>query len=82
VLERNTTLVDAVASGALDEQWLEMRFGYPTGKEALVTDESLEPRIRPTYNVGIEIIHDSGSSRGYRVLTAYPLNNMPGEDRR
>jgi len=41
VLQRNTTLVDAVASGALDQQWLEARFGYPTGKEALVNDESL-----------------------------------------
>ena len=81
VLERNAGLVDAVASGALDSQWLEERFGYPTGKEALVSDESLEPRIRPTYNVGVQILHDSLSPRGYRVLTAYPLNDIPGEDR-
>jgi hypothetical protein len=81
VLERNADLVDAVASGAVDDQWLEVRFGYPTGKEALVSDESLEPRIRPTYNVGVEIVHDPRSPNGYTVLTAYPLNNLPGETR-
>ena len=72
VLERNADLVDAVASGAVDDQWLEVRFGYPTGKEALVSDESLEPRIRPTYNVGVEIVHDPRNPNGYTVLTAYP----------
>jgi hypothetical protein len=81
VLERNTALVDAVASGTIDDKWLEIRFGFPTGIEALVSDDSGEPRMRPTYNVGVQIFHDSSSPNGYTVRTAYPLNNLPGETR-
>ena len=81
VLERNAPLVDLVATGASEEQWLEIRFGYPTGREAAITDDALEPQIRDTYNVGVLIVHDSRRARGYLVKTAYPLNNYPGETR-
>ncbi len=79
VLERYPGQVDSVADGTVEEQWLEVRFGYPTGKEALIDDPSLVPRIRPTYNVGVLIVHDGRRPNGYTVLTAYPLNSMPGE---
>jgi len=82
LLERNQDDVDAVASGAKDDAWLEDRFRYPTGKEALVSDDSETPRFRATYNVGLKIVHDPTSPSGYTVKTAYPLNDIPGEDRR
>ena len=52
VLESNTALVDSVATGVRQDAWLETRFGFPTGKEAIVLDDSGTPNIRLTYNVG------------------------------
>jgi len=78
VLEGSPAVVDSVASGAVDEAWLESRFGYPTGKEAIVSDDSGVPTIRPIYSVGVYIVHDSFNPTGYTVRTAYPLNNNPG----
>ena len=79
VLESNSAAVDAVASGTEESAWLVERFGYPTGKEAVVLDDSGTPTIRPTYYVGVSIFHDPQSPNGYTVRTAYPLNNYPGE---
>jgi Bacterial CdiA-CT RNAse A domain len=74
VLERNASSVDAVASGALEEAWLAERFGYPTGKEAFRAGANEPVHIRPTYAVGVLIRHDKRSDKGYRVHTAYPVN--------
>jgi hypothetical protein len=81
VLEQNKDTVDAVASGDMSKAWLELRFGYPTGTEAIVTDDSGKPRLRATYNVGVVIVRDPQSPNGYTVRTAYPLNDYPGEIR-
>ena len=75
LLEENQPTVDAVASGASKEEWLERRFGYPTGKEAFRPEPGTAPYMRPTYNAGTLIIHDPRSPRGYRVHTAYPTND-------
>ncbi len=77
VLVTNRSAVDLVSSGALEEEWLEMRFGYPTGKEAFRASPEERPYVRPTYSVGVSIRHDPRSNRGYRVHTAYPLNEKP-----
>jgi hypothetical protein len=74
VLSRNKAQVDAVASGAIDEAWLPERFGYPTGKEAFRAGAKEPVYIRPTYAVGVLIRHDTRSDKGYRVHTAYPVN--------
>ncbi|HLH50851.1 MAG TPA: RNase A-like domain-containing protein, partial [Roseiarcus sp.] len=73
VLQANKDEVDRVASGAQPAAWLEERFGYPTGKEAVATP-TLSTYIRNTYNVGVWIVGDRRSPRGYRVQTAYPCN--------
>ena len=74
VLQNHKEEVDLVASGRFDQQWLEDRIGSKTGIEA-ISDDFLNIRIRPTYNVGVNIVHDPTSWRGYRVQTAYPLND-------
>ena len=77
VLESHASAVDLVATGALDEAWLPLRFGYPTGREAFRPHAYAEPYTRKTYSVGVFIEHDPRSERGYTVITAYPLNERP-----
>ncbi|WP_280525309.1 RNase A-like domain-containing protein [Methylobacterium oxalidis] len=73
-LERNTSLVDAVAEGRQDSAFLKARFGHRTGRKAYNPSDA-SPYIRATYGVGAYIIHDAQSSRGCRVQTAYPRND-------
>ncbi|MGC2781540.1 MAG: RNase A-like domain-containing protein [Bradyrhizobium sp.] len=74
VLEDNKATVDLVASGRKDGATLERRFGYVTGKEAFRPSVDSEPYVRNTYAVRVRIQHDLRSERGYRVLTAFPIN--------
>jgi hypothetical protein len=74
VLKRNTDTVDQVAAGKLEDATLEHRFGFVTGKEAYRPDGDSDPYIRPTYSVRVVIRHDRRSWRGYRVHTAFPVN--------
>lgn len=73
-LEQHASKVNLVASGAEDDAFLESRFGFKTGREAY-TAGKLQPYMRTTYGVGIYILHDPRSPRGYRVHTAYPRND-------
>jgi hypothetical protein len=77
VLEENRATVDLVASGEVEEMWLEKRFGYPTGKEAFRPGPEQAVHMRQTYNVGVLLRHDPKAARGYTVVTAYPLNDEP-----
>ncbi|MBS0233749.1 MAG: phage portal protein [Proteobacteria bacterium] len=76
-LESYPDRVDAVASGSEDEAVLNKRFGYVTGKEAYRPDADAEPYIRPTYAVRVVIQTDKRSEKGYRVFTAFPINEKP-----
>jgi hypothetical protein len=78
-LNENQAIVDLVASGRSDEEMIEHRFGYPTGKEAHRANVDSEPYIRSTYAVRVIIRHDSHSERGYSVLTAFPINKLRKE---
>jgi Bacterial CdiA-CT RNAse A domain len=75
LIQENSVVVDTVASGKIDWVWLEKRVGSPTGREAFRSGLDSEPYIRKTYNVGAFIKHDTRSPRGYRVHSAYPLND-------
>jgi hypothetical protein len=75
VLKRNTDTVDQVAAGKLEKAKLEERFGFVTGKEAYRPTGDSDPYIRPTYSVRVVIRHDTRSWRGYRVRTAFPVND-------
>lgn len=73
-LERNRDEVDAVATGRQDDAFLKERFGFRTGREARASDKDA-PYVRDTYGVGVLIVRDARSTRGYRVHTAYPRND-------
>ena len=77
LLRENSSLVDKVSSGELSSVWLEMRVGYPTGREAFRTGPQGDIVIRKTYNIGAYIVTDSSLPRGYRVHTSYPFNEYP-----
>jgi hypothetical protein len=74
-LEQNRTTVDMVVNGKSDRDFVTTRFGNITGREAFRSDPDADPYLRNTYSVGVEIRRDPGSSRGYRVHTAYPRND-------
>ena len=75
VLKRNTDKVDEVAAGKLRDATLQHRFGFVTGKEAFRPNGDSDPYIRDTYSVRVVIRHDTRSWRGYRVHTAFPVND-------
>ncbi|WP_283214994.1 RNase A-like domain-containing protein [Methylobacterium trifolii] len=70
-LEQNRDIVDQVASGTRDAAFVERRFGYATGREAYSTEDGVL-YMRNTYGVGVRILHDPRSPRGYRVYTSDP----------
>jgi hypothetical protein len=75
LLQEKSSVVDLVASGKLKSAWLEMRVGSPTGREAFRPDLEAASYVRNTFNTGAYIVHDRRTARGYRVRTAYPLND-------
>ena len=75
VLKRNTDTVDEVAAGKIPKATLQERFGFVTGKEAFRPNGDSDPYIRDTYSVRVVIKHDTRSWRGYRVQTAFPVND-------
>jgi hypothetical protein len=67
--------VDLVASGKLDTDFIEYRFGSVTGFEVYRPDQDRDVfETRKTYGVGVYIWHDANSPRGFRIRTAYPMN--------
>ncbi|SFG61602.1 RNase A-like domain-containing protein [Methylobacterium gossipiicola] len=74
-LEKNTDAVQRVAEGAEPDAWLKSRFGYPTGREAVSIPKDTPIRMRTTYGVGIYIVHDRSAERGFRIITAFPMND-------
>jgi len=79
-LEADPTTLGQVSRGEiLDKITIEHRFGYRTGTEAFRPDGSSDAYIRPTYNVRTIIIHDPNTSKGFRLITAFPFNDRPDE---
>ncbi len=76
-LAASTDLVDLVASGK-SEVVLNVRFGEETGKEAYRPDADTRPYIRKTYGVRVVLHHDNRSRTGYKVFTAFPVNQRTG----
>jgi len=74
-LEANRAIVNEVASGRTGNAFLTQRFGFVTGREAIVDPERRSMRLRPTYGVGVLIFRDKQSLLGFRVQTAFPRND-------
>jgi len=75
VLQMNKDEVDQVAAGKKRDATLQERFEFATGKEAFRPNGDSEPYIRTTDSVRVFIRPDKSSWRGYRVHTAYPVND-------
>jgi hypothetical protein len=63
-----------VASGRKRGATLETWFETPTGKEAYAPKLSSSVTIRDTFGVRVVIKHIAGSKRGFKILTAFPIN--------
>jgi hypothetical protein len=74
---QNQGEVEAVVSGRAPAATLRAWFDTPTGKEAYARTERSEPIMRETYGVAVPIIRDAGSERGYRLVSAFPINKGP-----
>lgn len=79
VLRAHPETVAAVIDGAKNVPILH-RFGYDTGYEAYQANADTPPVVRTTYWVEAYITHDPRpGGKGYRVVTAYPMNEIPDE---
>jgi hypothetical protein len=79
-LEDNQAIVDLGASGQQDIASIDKRFGYVTCKEAYRPDADSDPYMRDTYAVRVVIRRDRSAERGYRVYTAFPINQSPARN--
>ncbi|MGP2491750.1 RNase A-like domain-containing protein [Mesorhizobium sp. PUT5] len=75
-LSQDRSTVDAVASGLIMKKTLvTATFSSKTGVEAFRGGEYEQPYLLDTYGVGVVIVHDPDSARGFRIVTAYPRND-------
>lgn len=76
-LSRNAAIVNAVASGQMDDAFIETVFSSVTGQEAyrLTQRRSSPIRIRITYGVGTYIRHAPDMPNGFIIITSYPRND-------
>jgi hypothetical protein len=74
-LSQNQIAVDLVADGIKSDDFITARFSSKTGIEAFAASERTQPYIRDTYGVGVSIVHDKSSPKGYTIVTAYPRND-------
>ena len=73
-ISANQNEVDLVVDGLSQRAEIDEYFGSPTGYEAFAQTERSTPFVRDTYGVHVVIVRDLDSPKGYRVLTAYPIN--------
>ena len=76
-IANNPSDVAEVAGGRSKVKFLVWRFGYHTGREAIMDFPGSEIRMRPTYEVGVLIVHDPRADFGYRIANAFPRNFNP-----
>lgn len=76
-LRRNTQLVELAVQGSRKVEIVE-RFPYQTGFEAFREFPFAEPILRPTFGVTVVLAREE-NDRGYLVITAFPMNNLPNE---
>jgi hypothetical protein len=74
-LDSNSEAVERVREGRSREEFVTRRFGFATGREAVMEPIGSPIRLRNTYEVGVVIRHDP--NEGYRVVTAFPRNYNP-----
>jgi hypothetical protein len=73
-LAQNEVLVGQVAHGTLPVKRVDAQFDSITGYEAYAPTERSQPSMRETFGVGVVIVHDPGSEKRFRILSAFPIN--------
>jgi len=73
-LAQNRAIVDQVAGGVLRFETVHAQFDSITGIEAVAAHIGSQVYIRETYGVGVLVVRDPSSPRGYTVWTAFPSN--------
>ena len=73
-LSRNADIVNAVATGRLEDAFITSTFSSITGQEAYrLTRRASSPiRLRTTYGVGTYIHHAPDMPNGFIIITSYP----------
>jgi SPP1 gp7 family putative phage head morphogenesis protein len=73
-LSRNADIVNAVATGQLEDAFITSTFSSITGQEAYrLTRRASSPiRLRTTYGVGTYIRHAPDMPNGFIIITSYP----------
>lgn len=82
-LSNNPAAVERAIRGKVGDKPIRVthRVGSQTGIEAYRPDYHSEVIFRPTFSVEIYIAHDPNrTSRGYRVITAFPMNEISNEE--
>lgn len=79
VLRKYPDLIERAVQGDNRAQ-ITHDFGYQTGIEVYWAPDQASPIIRTTRQVRVLIAHDpTPGSRGYTVITAFPMNDIPNE---
>jgi len=75
-LSRNADVVNAVATGRVEDAFITSTFSSVTGREAYrLTRRASSPiRLRTTYGVGTYIRHAPDMPNGFIIITSYPRN--------
>lgn len=73
-LAQNRSTVDQVANGIVPVAVVRAQFDSITGIEAAAPSIGSQILFRETYGVGVIVMRDPSSPRGYTVWTAFPSN--------
>lgn len=75
-LDSDQEKIDRVVNGASGAETINYRSGNVTGKEAYYSIDTDRVEVRSTYSVRVRIVSDQRLDRGFRVLTAFPINQQ------
>jgi hypothetical protein len=73
----NSAQLEKILNGSTEKETLEWRFGFPTGIEAYWPRLAPPAAIRRTYSVRVIVRVDLTRKKGYRIVTAFPVNPDP-----
>jgi hypothetical protein len=71
-IAQNSFVLDRIARGELQSDFITARFSAPTGYEAYLSTLHSTPYRRDTYGVGVVVLRDTRVDRGWRVQSAFP----------
>jgi hypothetical protein len=73
-LSKNAAVVDRIARGELGGAAIKAWFDAPTGYESFAPRKAAQLAIRATSGVRVILRHDARSSRGFSIVTAFPIS--------